>query len=79
MIPAVPTDLVEVRRLIACEYAHLEIVAEVPIDGVQALIVYGPASEAIVRTPEELDQRFRDCRRQRTPDVPTATRQRSLF
>jgi hypothetical protein len=72
-------DLAEVRRLIASEYSKLEIVAEVPIDGVPALIVYGPATEAIVRTPEELDQRFRDCRRQRMPDVPLAARQRSLF
>lgn len=47
-----------VRAAIAAEYRGLEIVAEVPIDGEPALIVHSPATEALVRSLDDLAKWF---------------------
>lgn len=74
------SDLAAVRRLIAREYRDLEIVAQVPIDGVDALIVCGPATEALVRTPDDLRKWFPAGHPQPATVVPSGRNaQRSLF
>lgn len=46
------------RRKIACEYPHLEVLAQVKIAGSECLIVEGSATEALVRDWADLQRYF---------------------
>ncbi len=57
----------ELRTEIRTHYPLLEVTAEVLLGDVPALIVYGPATQAVVRDQADLRRWFADCRRDSEP------------
>lgn len=62
----------ELRIEISTHYPLLEVTAEVMLGDVPALIVYGPATQAVVRDQADLRRWFSDCRRDREPPHATS-------
>lgn len=61
----------ELRTEIRMHYPLLEVTAEVLLGDVPALIVYGPATQAVVRDQADLQRWFSDCRLDREPPQTT--------